>query len=215
MTITIVTMSTVKDKRLLLLGILSAHSLHGYELNELLKSPSTAIRIGKANAYQLLAKLEREGLVAGREERIAKRPPRTIYTITEAGRAEFSRLLQERLAEFQLIEYPDGISLNFIDALPPETVVPLLEQRASRLAARCATLAGFSDDIRASHPGLDFLVRVCELEQSFLQELIEKLNAPLSETFAITRRLSLSKPDFDKLNPRSGNDKSFCITERT
>ena len=169
-------MNTVKDKRLLLLGILSAHSLHGYELNELLKSPSTAIRIGKANAYQILAKLEKEGLVEGREERIAKRPPRTIYTVTEAGRAEFARLLQERLAEFQPIEYPDGISLNFIDGLPPETVVPLLEQRASRLAARCATLAGFSDDIRASHPGLDFLVRLSELEQSFLQELIEKLS---------------------------------------
>ncbi len=169
-------MSTVKDKRLLLLGILSAHSLHGYQLNELLKSPSTAIRIGKANAYQLLAKLEKERLVKGHEERIAKRPPRTIYTITEVGRAEFRRLLQERLAEFQPIEYPDGISLNFIDVLPPETVVPLLEQRASRLAARCATLAGFSDDIRASHPGLDFLVRLSELEQSFLQELIEKLS---------------------------------------
>lgn len=169
-------MSTVKDKRLLLLGILSAHSLHGYELNELLKSPSTAIRIGKANAYQILAKLEKDGLVAGREERVAKRPPRTIYTVTEAGRAEFMRLLQERLAEFQSIEYPDGISLNFMNVLPPETVVPLLEQRASRLAARCATLAGFSDDIRASHPGLDFLVRVSELEQSFLQELIEKLS---------------------------------------
>ena len=169
-------MSTVKDKRLLLLGILSAHSLHGYELNELLKSSSTAIRIGKANAYQLLAKLDNEGLVEGHEERIAKRPPRTTYTITEAGRAEFNRLLHERLAEFQPIEYPDGISLNFLDVLPPETVVPLLEQRASRLAARCATLAGFSDDIRASHPGLDFLVRLSELEQSFLLELIEKLN---------------------------------------
>lgn len=168
-------MNTIKDKRLLLLGILSAHSLHGYELNELLKSPSTAIQIGKANAYQILAKLDEEGLVEGREERIAKRPPRTIYTVTEAGRAEFSRLLQERLAEFQPIEYPDGISLNFIDLLPPETVVPLLEQRASRLAARCATFAGFSDDIRASHPGLDFLVRLTELEQSMLQELIEKL----------------------------------------
>lgn len=169
-------MNTIKDKRLLLLGILSAHSLHGYELNELLKSPSTAIRIGKANAYQILAKLEKEGLVEGSEERIAKRPPRTIYTVTEAGRVEFSRLLQERLAEFQPIEYPDGISLNFMDSFPPEIVIPLLEQRATRLAARCADLAGFSDDIRASHPGLDFLVRLSELEQSLLQELIEKLS---------------------------------------
>ncbi len=170
------TMSAVKDKRLLLLGILSTHSLHGYELNELLKSAANGIRIGKANAYQILAKLEEDGLIAGHEERIDKRPPRTVYTITEAGQAEFSRLLQERLAEYQPLEYPDGISLNFMNVLPPEVAVPLLEQRATRLAARCATLGGFSDDIRASHPGLDFLVRLTELEQSLLQELIEKLS---------------------------------------
>ena len=38
-------MSALRDKRLLLLGILSTHSLHGYELNELLKSDFVAIRI--------------------------------------------------------------------------------------------------------------------------------------------------------------------------
>ncbi len=168
-------MSSIKDKRLLLLGILSEHSLHGYELNELLKSPTTPIRIGKANAYQLLAKLERDGLVVGHEERVAKRPPRTVYTITQVGQAEFARLLQERLAEFRPVEYPDGVSLNFVHTLEPEVAIPLLEQRASRLADRCADLEGFSDDIRASHPGLDFLIRQVELEQSFLHELIEKL----------------------------------------
>lgn len=168
-------MSTLRDKRLLLLGILSTHSLHGYELNELLKSEAVAIRIGKANAYQILAKLEREGLIAGHEEQVDKRPPRTVYTITEAGQTAFVRLVQARLAEYQPLEYPDGISLNFLDALTPDVAVPLLEQRATRLAARCAAFDGFSDDIRASHPGLDFLVRLTELEQSMLQELIEKL----------------------------------------
>jgi len=168
-------MSSLRDKRLLLLGILSTHSLHGYELNELLKSDVLAIRIGKANAYQILARLEREGLIAGHEEQVDKRPPRTVYTITEAGRAAFAQLVQARLAEYQPLEYPDGISLNFIDVLTPEVAVPLLEQRAQRLAARCATFVGFSDDIRASHPGLDFLVRLTELEHSMLQELIEKL----------------------------------------
>ena len=112
-------MSSVKDKRLLLLGILSEHSLHGYQLNDLLKSPTNAIRIGKANASQLLAKLEHDRLVVGREERVEKRPPRTVYTITETGRAEFLRLLQERLIEVQPFEHPDSISLNFINSLEP------------------------------------------------------------------------------------------------
>jgi DNA-binding PadR family transcriptional regulator len=168
-------MSSIKDKRLLLLGILSEHSLHGYQLNELLKSSTNGIHIGKANAYQLLGKLERDGLVEGHEERVAKRPPRTVYAITEAGRAEFSRLLRERLSEIQPLEYPDGISLNFINTLQPEVVVPLLEQRATRLADRCAAFSGFSDDIRASHPGVDLLIQFVELEASFLQDLIEKL----------------------------------------
>ena len=168
-------MSTVNDKRLLLLGILDSHALHGYELNELLKSPANAIRIGKANAYQLLAKLEQDGLVQGHEERVDKRPPRTVYAITEAGRLEFMRLLQEQLADYQPLEYPDGISLNFVHMLTPQVAIPLLEQRITRLAARCATFAGYSDDIRASHPGLDFLVRLTELEESMLHELIEKL----------------------------------------
>ena len=168
-------MSSVKDKRLLLLGILSEHSLHGYQLNDLLKSPTNAIRIGKANAYQLLAKLEHDRLVVGREERVEKRPPRTVYTITETGRAEFLRLLQERLIEVQPFEHPDSISLNFINSLEPEVAVSLLKQRATRLADRCATFAGFSDDIRASHPGLDLLIRFVELEASCLHELTEKL----------------------------------------
>lgn len=168
-------MSTLKDKQLLLLGILNTHSLHGYELNELLKSAANAIHIGKSNAYQILANLEKDGLIKGHEERVDKRPPRTVYTITPAGQTEFSQLLQEQLARYQPFDYPDGISLNFMNVLSPEITVPLLEQRATRLAARCATFNGFSDDIRASHPGLDFLVRLTELEQSLLHELIEKL----------------------------------------
>ena len=180
MTIIIMTMSSIRDKRLLLLGILSEHSLHGYELNELLKSPANAIQIGKANAYQLLAKLEEEGLVVGREERIEKRPPRTVYSITDAGRAEFTNGLRARLTEFDPFEYPDGVSLNFLALLDPKDAVALLKQRASRLAARCATLTGFSDDIRAAHPGLDLQIRLIELEQSVLHELIEKLNQDAS-----------------------------------
>lgn len=172
-------MSTVRDKRLLLLGILSSHSLHGYELHELLKSAATSIRIGKANAYQILEKLENDRLIEGHEERVGKRPPRTVYTITEAGQAEFYRLLKKHLAEYQPFDYPNGISLNFMDVLSPKVAVPLLEQRATRLAARCATLEGFSDDIRASHSGLDFLVRMTRLEKSLLQELIEKLKKEL------------------------------------
>lgn len=167
-------MSLIKDKKLLLLGILAEHSMHGYQLNELLKSGSNAIRIGKANAYQLLSKLEKEGFVEGKEERVAPYPPRLVYAISKAGKAEFARLLKERLAKHIPSEFPDAVSLNFIDTLESDQAVMLLEQRAARLADRCDSLGTISDDIRTSHPGLDLLIQQLELERSFLNELIEK-----------------------------------------
>ena len=135
---------------------------------------ANAISIGKANAYKLLAKLEEEGFVGHVEERQGNRPSRMVYSITEQGKSEFDRLLRERLAQFQPIEYPDGVSLNFIGLLEPKEALSLLEFRQERLADRCATLNGFSDDIRASHPGIDFLVRQAELESLFINSLIAK-----------------------------------------
>lgn len=167
-------MSSINDKKLHLLGILSHQDVHGYQLNQALKHPANAISIGKANAYKLLAKLEEEGFVSHVEERQGNRPSRMVYSITEQGKSEFDRLLKERLAQFQPIEYPDGVSLNFIGLLEPKEALSLLKVRQERLADRCATLNGFSDDIRASHPGIDFLVRQAELERVFINSLIAK-----------------------------------------
>ena len=167
-------MSLIKDKKLHLLGILCNQDVHGYRLNHLLKHPANAITIGKANAYKLLAKLEEEGFVSHVEERQGKRPPRLVYSITEQGQNEFKKLLKESLAQYQPTEYPNGVSLNYIGLLEPQEALLLLKIRQERLADRCATLSSFSDDIRASHPGIDFLVRQTELEHEFMESLIEK-----------------------------------------
>ena len=167
-------MSSIKDKNLLLLGILYNQDVHGYQLNQILKLPATAISIGKANAYKLLAKLEKKGFVRHIEKREGNRPPRLVYSITVLGKEEFEQLLKERLAEFQPIEYPDGVSLNLIGLLKPQEALSLLKQRQERLAIHCKTLNGFSDEIRASHPGIDFLASQAEFESEFLNNLVEK-----------------------------------------
>lgn len=167
-------MSTVKDKKLHLLGILQSQDVHGYQLNQLLRHPTNAINIGKANAYKLLARMEEEGLVGHVEERQDSRPPRLVYSVTDSGRAEFRRLLNESLSEFQPAEYPNGVSLNFIGLLKPQEALALLKKRQERLASRCETLQGVSDDVLASHPGIDFMVRQAELEKEFLNSLIAK-----------------------------------------
>lgn len=164
-----------KDKQLLLLGILNTQDVHGYHLNALLSAPANPIRIGKANAYQLLARLEQKGLVESHEEQQGNRPRRQVYSLTSAGRAELGRLLRERLAEHEPAEFPDGVSLNLINQMKPKKAVALLKQRRALVAARGVNFAEFSDEIRASYPGLDYLIRQVELERKFLTELIKKL----------------------------------------
>lgn len=167
-------MSTINDKKLHLLGILYSQEVHGYQLNQLLKHPANVIRIGKGNAYKLLAKLEEEGWVSHVEERQGNRPSRLIYSLTESGREAFMSLLREGLSQSQAFEYADGVALNFIGLLEPQEALLLLKEKQERLAERCAALSGFSDDIRASHPGLDFLIHQVFAEHAFLQNLIDR-----------------------------------------
>ncbi|MES0490080.1 MAG: helix-turn-helix transcriptional regulator [Leptospirales bacterium] len=168
-------MSSLKDKTLLLLGFLSHEQMHGYKLNQLLKLPSNSIQVGKANAYKILAKFEEQGFVTHVEESQRNRPSKTTYSITEAGKIEFKRLLLERLGEYQPFEYPDGVSLDFLALIEPQEALPLLLKRQECLAARCTTLQSYSDDIRTGHPGLNFLTLQAELEFEMLTKLIENL----------------------------------------
>lgn len=168
-------MSTLKDKTLLLLGLVSHEDMHGYKLNKLLKLPGKPIQIGKANAYKILAKFEKMGFVTHVEESQSNRPSKIIYSITESGKSEFNRLLRERMAESDPFEYPDGVSLDFISLIEPQEALSLLKKRLQCLAARCSTFQSYSDDIRTSHPGLNFLILQAELEHDMLTKLIENL----------------------------------------
>lgn len=169
------TMSSIRDKNLLLLGILSMQSVHGYQLNHLLKAPTNGVQIGKANAYRLLAKLEQKGWVTHKEEREGNRPPRLVYSITQEGQAEFGNLLRKRLSDHEPGEHPDGVSLNFIGALKPKKAGALLKQRLELLEERYAALDEFPYDVRQAHPGLDYLIRQSELERDFISGLIKRL----------------------------------------
>ena len=167
-------MSAIDVKNLVLLGILAAEDMHGYQLNQFLKHVSNPIRIGKGNAYQLLAKLEEQGFVEHEEQRHGNRPSRLVYSITSSGKSELSRLLKDQLGKFQPSENPGAVALNYINHLSPQEALSQLQLRRERLALHCESFKEFSDEIRASHPVIDLLMRQNALEAEFLDELIEQ-----------------------------------------
>ncbi len=184
-------MSAVDVKNLVLLGILFGEDMHGYQLNQFLKHASNPIRIGKANAYQLLAKLEERGFVEHVEQQHGNRPSRLVYSITTTGKDELTRLLKDQLGRYEPSENPSAVALNYIDQITPQEALSLLIERRERLAFHCESLEGFSDEIRASHPGIDLLVRQAALEREFLDELIEQYQPKVKDDM---HERSKSKP---------------------
>ena len=65
------------EKKLLILGLLLSHGMHGYQLNEMLEhNPGTPISLKKSNAYKLLDDMEKDGWVTHTLEKEGNRPQR-------------------------------------------------------------------------------------------------------------------------------------------
>jgi DNA-binding PadR family transcriptional regulator len=110
--------------------------MHPYEVSTTLRERHTdeSIKLNYGTLYTVVDSLVRRDLIAAREtSREGRRPERTVYGLTDAGRAEFVDWLSEMLAqpvkEFTQFE----AALSLIAGLPVEDAVHLLRERAHKL----------------------------------------------------------------------------------
>ena len=121
--------------RLVILGLLRERPLYGYEIKQVIEehmSDWTSIAFG--SIYFALDKLAEENFVEKVEvEQQGKRPSRSVYQITQAGRDEFLRLLRENWQQFERQYFSLDICLFFLDSLPIGEVRKYLQIRQSTL----------------------------------------------------------------------------------
>lgn len=163
-------------KKILLLGLLRSHAVHGYGLVDYLNTHSTGgAAIGKSNAYRLLRAMEEEGLIGSHTERDGKRPERHVYEITAKGEAFFQAHLLKALASDATADQPGIAVLNYIDVLEPDAAAKQLQTRRDKVATRHAELANVPDDVRYLHPALDLGLRQVEVELDWLDRKLDDL----------------------------------------
>ena len=153
------------ERELLLLGLLRKREMHGYQLSEFLETHLVMFfDIKKATAYNLLGKMEERGWVSSHEEQEGKRPPRRVFAITTEGEALFQELLRAALPEHRPAAFPGNVPILFMDALPPEELEELLDQRRDAIRERVVALKTHLDHV--SHPLFDhkLLILTAELE---------------------------------------------------
>jgi DNA-binding PadR family transcriptional regulator len=126
------------------LAMLYEAPMHPYRMQQLIKErgKDEVINVGqRASLYQTIGRLEREGLISAQKvTRDENRPERTVYELTDAGRAitlEWMRkILSTPTPEFP--EFPAAIS--FLPLLTPKDVLRQLELRILALQAEIERL---------------------------------------------------------------------------
>ncbi len=165
-----------KPLALAVLAYLMERPMHPYELGKLLKERDTqnSIEYKHASLYMVVEQLSRDGYIEARETvREGQRPQRTVYRLTDAGRAE----LHDRMRE--LVSVPAKEYLQFeaalalIAVLPPEEVAELLEQRQHALAEQAEHLQSCVRNARVVDQlfliEYDYRFGLIEAEQRFVQ----------------------------------------------
>jgi DNA-binding PadR family transcriptional regulator len=113
--------------------------MHPYEMAQTMRTRAKheSIRLNYGSLYSVVESMEKRGLVeAVATTQEGRRPQRTVYGITEAGKVEMTEWLADLVAvpTKEYLQFEAALSL--IHGLPPDEAVELLRQRADTLDLR-------------------------------------------------------------------------------
>lgn len=128
---------------LAVLACLLERPMHPYEIASTLRERGKehSIKLNYGSLYTVVDNLAKHGLIeAGEAQREGRRPERTVYQITPAGRAELEDWMAELLA-VPVKEYPQfEAALSLLPVLPPGRVLSLLRDRIRAMESELAEL---------------------------------------------------------------------------
>lgn len=107
---------------LIVLGMLKKGSMSAYDIQKLVeyRNISKWVKISTPSIYKKTIQLEKKGLIQGEQVKEGKMPEKSVYSLTDAGKTEFERLMLE------ISSQPINIFLDFnavivnLDSLPPD-----------------------------------------------------------------------------------------------
>ncbi|MFQ6398642.1 PadR family transcriptional regulator [Nocardia sp. KC 131] len=177
-----------KVNNLLALAVLSVivgRPMHRYEIASTLRDrgKDRDMDIKWGSLYTVVQNLEKAGFleIVG-SERDGARPERTIYRITDAGRAEMADWTRELIAEPAPEHHRFTAGLSIASALPPEEVIELLGQRIVALGHIIDAVRAELEAIATTLPRLfiiesEFGLAMLEAEQAWARSFREELAA--------------------------------------
>jgi DNA-binding PadR family transcriptional regulator len=168
---------------LAVLATLVERPMHPYELATLLRErgKDESIKIQWGSLYTVVQNLEKHGFVeAAGTARSGRRPERTVYTITRAGRAELDDWLRELVGEPEPEFTAFEAALSVLGVLPPNEVIDLLVKRADAIEAHIATRREQLREVMETVPRLflveiEYKLAIAQAEADWVRSLVTEL----------------------------------------
>ena len=199
----------------LLALLMPGRPMHPYQMASVLRRTNKEqdMKIKWGSLYTVIQNLEKHGLIAAvSSHREGKRPERTLYGITDAGRAEVRDWLRELVAEPEP-EFPRfEAALSVIGVLPPDEVTDLLQTRWERLKnqidAERAALKGY-DVPRIFLIEAEYALAMKEAEAAWVQGLLQEMREETLSGAAEWRRYHEAggglPPEWEQLLQETGS----------
>jgi DNA-binding PadR family transcriptional regulator len=189
---------------LAVLACLTEQPMHPYEMAATMRSrgQDASIRLNYGSLYGVVEHLLKRGLIEEQETvRDGRRPERTIYRITDDGRAEVVDWLAELLGT-SVKEFPQfEAGLSLMAVLPPERVVELLEQRVAKLHERLSELDAMLDAATRNGVPRVFLVEtdyertVVDADCAFTEQLARDIESEHLEGVAFWKDVHANRQE--------------------
>lgn len=203
---------------LAVLALLDERPMHPYEMVATMRERGKheSIKLNYGSLYSVVEVLQRSGLIVPRETvRAGRRPERTIYAITEAGRAKLLGWLRDLLRR-PAKEYPRFMAgLSLLPVLPPEEVTALLEERAARLEEEIAASRERLQAAASDVPALfliehDYELTLKQAELDWVRRLIQSIKADALEGMDLWRRYqaSMDAVEVERREPEKTSEES-------
>jgi DNA-binding PadR family transcriptional regulator len=177
---------TLTPLALVVLRLLHERAMHPYEMQQLIRDRAIdqVVKVRAGSLYHSVERLHRLGLIeqveTGREGR---RPERTVYSITDVGRDEYTTNLRE-LVRQPHEEYPVfAAAIEMLYTLDRDDAVHLLEQRSTALEASVAAYEQVAASLakrgvpRLATIEVEFCQALCRAELAWVRQLIEDIRS--------------------------------------
>lgn len=135
----------INKTRYAILGVLSHEAASGYDIKKFCDSSISYFwNENYAHIYPVLKQLEDDGLVVKRIEQNEGRPPKNVYSITEAGRKELDKWLMIPVEDFQF-RNELLLKLFFSDDVPNEIILDHINGVRERHIKELASYGNMED----------------------------------------------------------------------